>query len=444
MNYQRKDTENFLDYAERLLINKKEYDLDKTEIYELLYGVQVSSDHARKCLTNLQMTIEEYKKSKINEQIHKDFNDGDLKSNYKTNIEINKDGTQTSDKLLIMSEENCKDINFLLKAHGYDIFSWELISARNNIWNVYSKKDGVQTLYSSKIIVKPRTEYIWNKEDIEKLFNSISTDYQKKLNITPDYHEINGNILVVPIADFHYNLLSDKFTTGNDYNLDIAENLFYYTINDVITRVKYKKFEKVLFIIGNDFINADNLNGTTTKGTPQDNSASWFSVVEKATKLIINGIDMLTTIAPVDVNYVMSNHDLHTMFGIMQTIKSWYRNDPNVTVDTSPTPRKYYKFGKTLLVLSHDIRVKEALKIISSEAKNEWSQCEHIICMLAHLHQDMIYDKQGYLEIMRLPTISGWSRWTNVMGYIQTEKKNQSFIINENLGILDTINTIIK
>jgi hypothetical protein len=446
-DFLRKENESFLDYADRLIINRIEYDLDKTEVYELLYGEQVSADHARKCLTNLERTIEESKKTKVEKQIHSDFNDKDLEKelgkNYKNVVELNKDGSQSSDKLLVMSEEECKDVNYLLKAHGYDINAWELISARNNIWNVYSKVDGVQTLYSSKIVVKPRTDFIWTEEIASKVFNNLKSEYKNKIIVSEQYSK-NDNALIVPIADFHYGLFSDMLSNGNDYNLEIAEKLFYEVINDIKNRNINKKFEKVVFIVGNDFINADNLSNTTTKGTPQDNTSLWFTIVERATQLIVNGIDMLSTIAPVDVRYVTSNHDLHTMFGIMQTIKAHYRNDNNITIDTSPLPRKYYKFGKTLLALSHDIKVKEALKIVSTEAKSEWSDCDHIICMLAHLHQSMVYEKQGYLEILRLPTISGWSRWTNQMGYIQTEKKNQAFIINGKNGITDIINTILE
>ena len=51
--------------------------------------------------------------------------------------------------------------------------------------------------------------------------------------------------------------------------------------------------------------------------------------------------------------------------------------------------------------------------------------------------------KQGYVEIRRLPTISGWSRWTNNRGYVQTEKKNQAFIINKDKGMTDILNTIL-
>jgi hypothetical protein len=343
-----------------------------------------------------------------------------------------------------MSEEDAKDVDYLLKAHGYDILQWELVSARNNIWNVYSKQDGVQILYSSKITVKPRSEYLWNEEDIQRIINNIRIDYSDKINIIPKRYDDSGNILVLPIADFHYNLLADEYSTGNNYNTEIAKEYYYHVLNDVVERTMHERFEKVLFVVGNDFVNADNINGTTTKGTPQDNNTAWFNIINNVTQLIVDGVSILGTIAPVDVLYVPSNHDLHTMYGIMQIVNAWFRNDKNVKVDSSPLPRKYYKYGKTLLGFSHDIKVKDALKIFTSEAKNKWSDCNHMIWMLAHLHQQMIYDKQGYLEIMRLPTISGWSRWSNNNGYIQSDKKNQAFIINKDLGIINIINTVIS
>jgi uncharacterized membrane protein YkoI len=388
-------------------------------------------------------SIYRYWKRKNTKQVDIKINPEQHEISNKETIVINKDGSHTSDILLKMTKEQAKDTVFLLKAHGYKIEEWDLISARNNIWNIYSKQDGIQVLYSSKITVKPKKEYIWNEEDIKKLFNTIKTDFKNKININSLQYKNNGNILIVPIADLHYGLYSDEYSTGNNYNLKIAEELYYHTLNDIILRVKDKSFEKVLFILGNDFINMDNINGTTTKGTPQDNSGLYFEIINNAIQLAVNGIDLLTTIAPVDVLYVSANHDLHTMFGVMQTLKAWYKDNHNINIDDSPLPRKYYKYGKVLIGLSHNLKIKDALKIITSEAKDKWSDCNHMIWMLAHLHQQMNYEKQGYLEIMRLPTISGWSRWTNQMGYIQSEKKNKSFIINEELGITDEINTII-
>ena len=365
------------------------------------------------------------------------------KAKYGAETSINKDGSRTSDKLIEMSEEQAKDVDYMLKAHGFDIVSWELVSVKNNIWNVYSKQDGVSTLYSSKITVKPLSEYKWNEEDVAKLFTNLQTDISKKTDIIPKQYENNGRLLVVPISDFHFGLVSDIFSNGNDYNLEIAEKLFFEVINDVLENNKGKKFEKVLFVAGNDATNSDNISSTTTHGTPQNDCALWFTIVERLTSILIKGIDLLTAIAPVDVLYVPSNHDMHTTFGIMQTIGAWYRLDENVSVDTSPLPRKYYQFGKNTLAYSHDMKVKEALKIVSTEAKDKWSNSNRIILMLGHLHQSMEYEKQGMLEILRLPTISGYSRWTSQKGYVQTERKNQAFIIDYDKGIKETQNTIL-
>jgi len=366
------------------------------------------------------------------------------KPNYKESVEIKQDNSQVSDKLLEMSLEESKDPEFVLKSHGYSPDEFILLSAKNSMWHMNTKEDGVKVLYASKISVKPKTEYQWNEEDAKKIFLNLETYTRNKSNIKPLQYKQNGKLLIIPISDFHLNLLSDKLSTGNEYNMQIAEDIFFQVINDVIDRVEGKVFEKVLFVTGNDFITSDNTNGTTTRGTPQDNAESWFKAVHKATELIVRAIDMLTEIAPVDVILVPSNHDLHTMFGVIQTVKAWYKDDNNVYVDDSPLPRKYYEFGKTLLTFSHDIKVKDALQIITTEAKDKWSNCEHIILMLAHLHQSMIYEKQGYLEVLRLPTCSGWSRWSNDKGYIQSEKKNQSFIIDKELGITDILNTVIK
>lgn len=450
----RLDTEGENEYISRLYRNKIEYGLTNKEVCEVLnkeLGYNKAESTYRSVAypfiegfdNGYERALSEFKNEKQDNQENKST-EIDTEYKYKNTIELNKDGSQTSDKLLRMSEEDCKDVDFLLKAHGYDINKWEIISARNNIWNAYSKKDGIMTLYSSKITVKPLTEYRWNKEDTEKIFENLKVNNKNRNNTIPRQYEKNNRILVVPIADLHAGLLSDKFSNGNDYNLDIAEKVFFEVINDVIETNQNKKFEKVVFVLGNDMTNSDNLSSTTTKGTPQQDSSMWFTIVNRVTIMLEKGITMLEDIAPVDVVYVPSNHDLHTTFGIMQTLHAWFKDDKNITVDTSPLPRKYYKFGKNILAFSHDVKVKEALKIVSTEAKDMWTDSNRVIFMLAHLHQAMIYEKQGMLEVLRLPTISGYSRWTNTQGYVQTERKNQAFVIDYNYGIKETQNTILE
>lgn len=362
---------------------------------------------------------------------------------FKETVGINKDGSQDSEKLIgIEDDSKLKDEKFLLDIHGYDSRFWEIVSSRNSIWNAQLKGGDVTKMYASKINVKPRVKDKWTKEDAKEIFDFLNNEPIKKvkvnqINIISKKSDDKRNLLVVPIADFHYNLLADKFSTGNEYNIEIAEESFYKVIDEVMQSYKNVKFEKVLFTVGNDFINADNIQGSTTKGTPQDNATSWFEAKKGATSLIRSGIENLKEIAPLDLLNVPSNHDMHTMFGVCETLSAWYRNEDNVKIINNPLPNQYYNYENNLMCFAHDMKIKDSLQTITSQGKRHWSNANNIMCILAHLHGSMRYEKQGELEVLRLPTFSGWSRWSNSMNYIQSEKECEVFVVNSEYGITD-------
>ena len=69
--------------------------------------------------------------------------------------------------------------------------------------------------------------------------------------------------------------------------------------------------------------------------------------------MVIQGIDLLRQIAPVEGFYVCSNHDEVNTYSIVSNVKAWYRQDKDVTIDKSPMPRKYFLYGNTLVGYSH-------------------------------------------------------------------------------------------
>src|SRR5690606_38554876 len=69
---------------------------------------------------------------------------------YKETIKINADGSQESDRLVKISQEQSKDRTCLLKAHGYDPNEWEVVNAKSSIWNQNGKDTGMIELYASK------------------------------------------------------------------------------------------------------------------------------------------------------------------------------------------------------------------------------------------------------------------------------------------------------
>jgi len=369
---------------------------------------------------------------------------GETVLEYGESTEIHGDGSITSDKLISIVEADSKTPDSVMLAHGFDPDLWNLERCRNNLWHGQVKGGDRKILYQSRITVKPKAAGEWSTDFIDRIFDKLSLKAPalsgsiKVKNIIK-----NGKILVVGISDLHLGLLSTDHTTGNEYNAEIAERLYLETIAQIKQEVEHKPLERIVFLVGNDFLNFDNVNNSTQRGTLMDNDTLWFDLVDKAVELVIKGINEFLPLAPVDTVYVPSNHDLESFYGVMRVVEMYYRNNPNVKVDYSPLPRKYYQYGKNLFGFSHDISVKKSLDIITVEAKDQWSSSEHMYWMLAHLHTGMIYEKRGHLEIYRLPTLSGWSKWSNNKGYMQTERKTQSFIVDEEKGITNVINTIV-
>ena len=156
--------------------------------------------------------VSEYFKNKSLSNTMSDIDKAKL--SYKSESSINKDGTLTSDKLIAIKEDELKNPNSLLNAHGFNVKEWELVSARNNIWNVYSKQDGIQELYSSKIVVKPRTEI--SLEEIKEFYNDLINTYSSP--IVKKYENKNGLLFELPIVDLHLGKFSTSDIVKDEYN----------------------------------------------------------------------------------------------------------------------------------------------------------------------------------------------------------------------------------
>jgi hypothetical protein len=431
------------------LIDKSLSDEDYSDLSEQIYNQRLSSDVCRREMYGSKYTIQLLERENLKLQLTLKDKDNNIntdievaKSKYHNERAINKDGSQSSSRLLEMSEEQSKDINYVLKAHGFDNKSWELVSAKNNIWNVYSKQDGISTLYSSKITVKPIALDI-TSELVEEWFNKLDRKYSiPKINVTTDY--LTGDkLLLLDISDLHLNLQASMFTTGNEYNCDIAEKLFFYVINDVLSRTSTYKFNKLIFTIGGDMINGDNLAGTTTRGTPQSSELHLFDAYERLCGMTVKAIDMLKEIAPIDVVYVAGNHDLTVGFKLSKYIDAWFRNEDRVNVDYSPLPRKYIVFGKTLFVFAHDGNVKTLPRTIADEARQHWSSIDTTEVFLQHLHSEQVLLEDSNMRIQRLPTISAKSEWAVSKGY-NSKRQCKSFIFDKEDGMTDILYTPIK
>lgn len=353
---------------------------------------------------------------------------------------LNADGSESSEaKFEIENEENLHDTEYLLKLHGYDPRKFELISAKNSRWTTSS--DGRAPLYSSKISVKPK-HIEAGKEDFEAWFSKLDRTYTK-----PDCKKIAGwgggdKLLVLPISDLHFNLQATLFSSGNEYNCEIAEKIFFHIIRDVLDETEKYSFKKIIFTIGGDQMNADGIGNSTTKGTPQDCDKHYFDACEQMYAMTVRAVDILAEKAPVDVIHIPSNHDLATGFALAKYVDAWFRNDDRVTVDYSPLPRKYKLFGKTLFCFTHDADVKRLQKLIPDEARELWAQANFTEVMLQHLHKEELLSNENSIRIQRLPSPTAKSIWTNDSCY-GARRQCKSFVYDAEYGLKNTIYTVV-
>lgn len=447
MSIGRDRDEGLTEYKIRICSEREQLGLTWDEVAQVLneeYGDNYGESKYRKWWyafqegMNYVNTLEAEKEEAVKEYI------GEQKKDF----QILKNGEQASSVLCKLSDEQLKDPDYILKVHGYDSNEWELTSAKQSIWN--SKIDN--ELYSSKITVKPRKGFNWSEDNIKKIFEKLekhtefsTSQYAKiasKDAIAPD----KNKMLLIGVADLHYGLLARE-NLSEEYNMKIAEQRFDNIIDDVIYRKQNDDtIEKVILLIGNDFLSADNVQGTTSRHfTQQDQETNWYEIIESATEMLVKEIDKLKYYFPkVIVMNVKGNHDEMSTFGIMQTLNAYYKNNEQIEINTSCKFRQYIRYGTNLIGLSHNERVQDVSKIMAAETGTYFGECRYKCFLMGHLHKQQLLEDDYGVDIRRMPSVVGASAWTAQQGYTGTNKMSQTFVFDKDKGLIEVMNTIVK
>lgn len=205
----------------------------------------------------------------------------------------------------------------------------------------------------------------------------------------------NGHLLVIDIADLHINKYCESYLTGDEYNSNIAVERALSGTKGILQKANGFNIEKILFVIGNDVLNTDNINKGTTKGTIQDTDVHWFKAFNIAKNCYIKCIELCLSVADVDVIHCPSNHDLMSGCFLAETLNAWFRKSKNVTFNTSPKYRKYYQYHSNMIELEHGDKgslMKLPLTMAQEEPKM-WAETKFRYGYLHHIHHS---DKNSF------------------------------------------------
>ncbi len=345
----------------------------------------------------------------------------------------------------------------LLEIYNISLDEWEVEKKIINTWEVGSKTPtgemAVTPLFQVKVFLKSKKEV----KDLEDIRKDFIEDMKKLSPVVKSKHVKNISkdpvVVEIDIFDLHLGKFSWSEEVGHSYNTDIAIGMYNDAIDYFIEHTKHLNIEKFLLPVGSDLFHYDVSTpyNSTTKGTPQDTDGlHWKDVFRKGRQMLIENINKLKEIAPVDVVSTYSNHDNSKVYYLNDSLYSWYHNDENVTVDNSPSPRKYYHYGVNLIGLTHgdNEKLSNLPLIMASETGTLWSITTNREFHVGHLHTTRVTSYQPTAEyngviVRHMSSLSGTDSWHKSRGYVGNRRAAECYVLDKERGTTQILNYII-
>lgn len=245
----------------------------------------------------------------------------------------------------------------------------------------------------------------------------------------------NPHLMVMDLVDVHFGKLAWKPEAGQNYDLKIAEQVYHDAVLELLARAEGFDVGEFLVPLGSDFLHVDGLAGTTTGGTPQDVDGRLAKIIETAEMAIIWAIGVMANRGNVVVRWVPGNHDRLMSYCLARTISAWYRNHKDVTVDVSPAARKYHRFGRTLIGLTHGNEEKHASlpALMATEVPQDWADSSCREWHVGHQHRSkrldfMALDTFGGVPVRTLKSLSATDAWHYRKGYVGSQRAAEAYL----------------
>tara|TARA_R110002020_G_scaffold184769_2_gene381999 strand:+ start:3649 stop:5097 length:1449 start_codon:yes stop_codon:yes gene_type:complete len=248
----------------------------------------------------------------------------------------------------------------------------------------------------------------------------------------------NEYALVISPTDLHYGKYGWSLEVGEAYNFEIARERLLDKTSTLLQRLPGIP-EKIILATGSDWFHVDNDLGTTTRGTGQDMAGTPAQILMEGCELAVEHIEMLKKVAPVEIVFMMGNHDRFASLGLMMFLSATYEGDPSVTVTKNPALRQYIKWGENLMGFTHGDFVSgtNLPLIMGNEQRKEWGETENHIWFHGHKHHTHMIEK-GNCFVIQLPSLAGHDRYHARKGFI-SRPGMFAHLVDKNQGIVGSL-----
>lgn len=328
----------------------------------------------------------------------------------------------------------------LLEAAEVDLTIWCVQSFTVNKWEQHSVKRGTVELFQ----VKARLERIEEAVDLTVLRDAVieamrahSPAPVRRYKIAPK----TGLMMEVMIPDLHLGALSHAEETGANYDGGLAVAAFRHVFYGLLTHAQNMRIGRIVFPVGNDLLHVDTDSNETTAGTRQDADSRPYRSIRRAVDLMVEAVDAMAQIAPVDIVITPGNHAHATESMLGEVLRAWYRNEERITLHDSPAPRKYIRHGTNLIGYAHGDKgnSKDLPLIMATEAPEDWARTKHRTFALGHLHQrkkdtyGSVEEHKG-VEVRISPSLKAADSWHTGQGFIGNLRAAEARVFCERSG----------
>tara|TARA_X000001382_G_scaffold25412_2_gene15978 strand:+ start:2803 stop:3948 length:1146 start_codon:yes stop_codon:yes gene_type:complete len=267
--------------------------------------------------------------------------------------------------------------------------------------------------------VKTGNDKNFSQEIIEEIIEGINEKIDQATPLPPTKKDYQSNIInQYTLTDFHLGMMAWGEETGDDWDLNIAEELVIDWFRHAISHSP--NAESCIFAQIGDFLHWDGLLAVTPASKHVlDADTRRTKLIRISLKIIRQIVSMLLAkYKKVHILMAEGNHDEDSSIWLREVFKFHYENEPRITVDTNPDPYYYYEFGSTLLFYHHGHKqrnIKGIETVFISKQKQAYGKSKNCYAHMGHWHQDE--SETNLMKVERHRTLAAKDAHASRSGY---------------------------
>ncbi len=237
----------------------------------------------------------------------------------------------------------------------------------------------------------------------------------------------------ISLADFHLDKLDITKETIEDRVKQYQDTL-QQLINRVIGAFDVNR---LVFVIGNDFLHTDTIQNTTTSGTPLQVSCTWNEAYEVGFDLLVESISKLLAIAnEVEIILVQGNHARTKEYFLAHALEAYFKDEERLDINRDFTTTKFAILGNTFVGYHHGNCKIFDLPLIfatSTDSAELFGMCPYREVHTGDKHHYLAKEIQG-VRVQQLPSLSGTDRWHADNNFINSIRAGLAMCYSETEG----------